>query len=239
MKKNKLKIDYWLRKIYTTKFFQLLPINKDKMKKKIFTSIYKSNHWVQNSEGLPEKFVSVSGHGSNINTAQYKNLNFNFNKMLEKFDINSIIDMPCGDFLWIKNTILEKKIKYLGIDIVDELIFKNNKIYKNNHIEFLAKDIVDFKTEEKYDLVLIRDLFIHIKNSDIKKIINNIKKMQIKYIALNSYEINQNEDVVIGKHRKVNILSEPFNLPKPIFSFSDYEKDKFIYLYKIDHIIPL
>ena len=209
------------------------------MKKKIFTSIYKSNHWVQNSEGLPEKFISVSGHGSNINTAQYKNLNFNFNNMLEKYNINSIIDMPCGDFLWINNTILGKKIRYLGIDIVDELISKNNKTYKNNHIEFLAKDIVEFKTEEKYDLVLIRDLFIHIKNSDIKKIINNLKKMQIKYIALNNYEISQNKDVVVGQHRKVNILVEPFNFPKPIFSFNDYEKDKFIYLYKIEQIIAL
>ena len=209
------------------------------MKKKIFTSIYKSNHWVQNSGGLPEKYVSLSGHGSNVNTTQYKNLNVNFKSMLEKYNIFSIIDMPCGDFLWIKNTIIEKKIRYLGIDIVDELIAKNNSDYKNNHIEFFAKDIVDFKTEKKYDLVLIRDLFIHIKNSDILKIINNLKKMQIKYVALNHYEISQNKDVIVGKHRKVNIVSEPFNLPKPIFSFNDYEKDKFLYLYKIDQIIAL
>ena len=209
------------------------------MKKKIFTSIYKSNHWVQNSGGLPEKYVSLSGHGSNVNTTQYKNLNANFKSMLEKYNIFSIIDMPCGDFLWIKNTIIEKKIRYLGIDIVDELIAKNNSDYKNNHIEFFAKDIVDFKTEKKYDLVLIRDLFIHIKNSDILKIINNLKKMQIKYVALNHYEISQNKDVIVGKHRKVNIMSEPFNLPKPIFSFNDYEKDKFLYLYKIDQIIAL
>ena len=77
MKKNKFKINYWLRKIYTTKLFQLLSINKTQMKKKIFTSIYKSNHWVQNSGGLPEKYVSLSGHGSNVNTTQYKNLNVN------------------------------------------------------------------------------------------------------------------------------------------------------------------
>ena len=239
MKKNKFNIHYWLRKIYTTKFFQSLTGNRTQIKKKIFTSIYKSKHWVQNSESLPERFISVSGHGSNINTAQHKNLNFNFNIMLEKYNINSIIDMPCGDFLWIKNTIIEKKIKYLGIDIVDELISENNKTYKNNHIEFLAEDIVDFKTDEKYDLVLIRDLFIHIKNLDIKKIINNLKKMQIKYIALNNYEKIQNKDVVVGQHRKVNILNEPFNLPKPIFSFKDFEEDKFIYLYKIDQITAL
>ena len=34
MKKNKFNISYWMRKIYTSKFFQLLPLNKTKLKKK-------------------------------------------------------------------------------------------------------------------------------------------------------------------------------------------------------------
>lgn len=236
MKKNKFEINYWLRKLYTTKFFQSLPIDKSKLKKKIFTSIYKSNHWVQNSQSLPNKFISVSGHGSNLNTEQYHNLYSNFVTMLEKYKINSLIDMPCGDFLWIKKIINEKKLKYLGIDIVEELIASNKKNYFNKNINFLTKDIVNFYTDEKYDLVLIRDFFIHINNSDIIQILKNLKNMRIKYVALNNYNIEQNKDVIIGQHRKVNLLIEPYNLPNPIFSFKDHENDKFLYLYKLEDL---
>jgi hypothetical protein len=71
---------------------------------------------------------------------------------------------------------------------------------------------VNFNTSNKFDLILIRDLFIHIPNSDIKKILQNIKKIDFKYVALNSYNNKINEDVVVGKHRKINLLIEPFNL---------------------------
>ena len=60
--------------------------------------------------------------------------------------------------------------------------------------------------------MLIRDLFLHIKNFDIIKIISNLKSMNVKYLALNSYNNKSNLDVTIGQHRKVNLLIEPFNL---------------------------
>lgn len=51
-------------------------------------------------------------------------------------------------------------------------------------------------------------------------------------MALNSYNNEENKDVIIGQHRKVNLLIDPFNLNKPIYSFKDYENDKFIFLYE-------
>ena len=170
--KNKFNRYYWLRKIYTSKLFQLLQIKNPELKKKIFTSIYKSNHWVQNGSSLPKEFVSVSGHGSNIGTNQHRQLVDNFTYIIEKYEINSILDMPCGDFLWIKEIVKNKDIKYLGIDIVEELIKDNNLKFKNEKNNFHFFDIINFNTNEKFDLVLIRDLFLHIKNSDIIKIIN-------------------------------------------------------------------
>ena len=231
--KNKFNKYYWLRKIYTSKLFQLLQIKNPELRKKIFTSIYKSNHWVQNGNSLPRKFVSVSGHGSNIGTDQYKQLINNFTNLIEKYQINSILDMPCGDFLWIKEVVKNKNIKYLGIDIVEELIKNNNLKFKDEKINFQSFDIINFNTNKEFDLVVIRDLFLHIKNSDITKIINNLKSMNIKYIALNSYDNEENIDVTIGHHRKINLLINPFNLKEPIYSFKDYENDKFFYIYDL------
>ena len=229
--KNKFNINYWLRKFYTSTIYQKLVTNNDEIKKQVFTSIYKSNHWVQDDHILPKNSISVSGHGSNINTNQFFNLQKIFTKIIVDKEIRSILDMPCGDFLWFHEIIKDKNINYVGIDIVTELIEANRKKYKNKNFSFVNDDIVNFDTNRKFDLILIRDLFIHIQNSDIKKIIQNIDKTDFRYIALNSYNNKVNDDVIVGKHRKVNLLIEPFNLNQPLEYFKDYEDDKFIFLY--------
>ena len=232
MFKKKLRLSYWLRKIFVTKLFQYLPINRSKLRKLIFTSIYKSAHWNQGENKLQKEFISISGHGSNLYTNQFYNLISNFTKALDIHKMNSILDMPCGDALWIKEIFTKKNINYLGVDIVEKLIKSNNTLYENDKVKFLNRDIVDFSTEIPFDLVFMRDFFIHINNSDIKKIINNLTKMNIKYFAFTNYEIEKNTDVITGKHRKVNLQLEPFNLGIPIYSFNDFEKDKFIYFYE-------
>ena len=40
-----------------------------------------------------------------------------------------MLDIPCGDFYWMKEVDL-KDIEYIGADIVDELIKKNNDKFK-------------------------------------------------------------------------------------------------------------
>jgi 2-polyprenyl-3-methyl-5-hydroxy-6-metoxy-1,4-benzoquinol methylase len=235
--KNKFNFNYWLRKLYTSSIYQKLNLNKSKIKKKVFTSIYKSNHWVQDEDILSKDSISVSGHGSNINTNQFFNLRKFFLKIIDEKNINSILDMPCGDFLWLYEIIKKKDIDYIGVDIVEELIETNKKKYQNKNFSFINDDIVNFNTSKKFDLILIRDLFIHIPNSDIKKILQNIKKIDFKYVALNSYNNKINEDVVVGKHRKINLLIEPFNLKQPLENFNDYENDKFIFLYKKENFI--
>ena len=83
----------------------------------------------------------------------------------------------------------------------------------------------------------MRDFFIHINNADIKKVLSNIQKMNIDYFAFENYDISKNEDVITGRHRKVNLKLDPFNLGDPIFFFKDYEKDKYIYFYEKNSLI--
>ena len=238
MYKNKLNIHYWLRKIYVSKIFQKLPIKKDFLRKIIFTSIFQSNHWVQGEDIFPKEFISVSGHGSNINTDQSNNLISSLSSFIKNYKINSFLDMPCGDFLWMNELLKKNKImNYLGIDIVDEIIKKNKKKYENEKIKFSTFDIINFHTDEKFELVFMRDFFIHINNADIKKVLSNIQKMNIDYFAFENYDISKNEDVITGRHRKVNLKLDPFNLGDPIFFFKDYEKDKYIYFYKKNSLI--
>ena len=234
--KKKSELNYWLRKIYTSKIYQFFHPNDIVLKKKVFTAIYKSNHWAQ-SDNLSGEKVSVSGPGSNVNMKGFVNLKKNIDNFIINYEIKSILDMPCGDFLWLNEIIKEKKINYLGIDIVDELITENRQNYKNRNTSFDCYDIINYIPSKKFDLILIRDLFIHLKNSDIHKIINNFKKMDFNYVALNSSTNKINIDGIVGQHRKINLLVEPFNLKKPFLVINDGENDKFIYLFKREDLI--
>jgi len=231
--KNKLNIYYWLRKIYVSKIFQNLPLKRVFLRKIIFNSIYQSKHWVQGENIFPERFISISGHGSNINTDQSNNLISSLSDFIKNYQISSMLDMPCGDFLWMNELLKKNKIiKYLGIDIVNDIIKKNKIKYENEKIKFSNFDIIDFYTNENFDLVLMRDFFIHINNADIKTVLKNLQNMNIKYFAFENYNINKNEDVITGRHRKINLKLEPFKLGDPLFSFKDYENDKYIYFYE-------
>ena len=231
MKKNRLNINYWLRKIFVTKIFQKLIKDKSSLRKTVFTSIFKSKHWAHGD--MPDEYISVSGHGSNINSEQSNNLIYSLVEFIKKNNINSILDMPCGDFLWMNKLLKQIEIRnYLGLDIVEEIINQNIKLYENENIRFKSCDIVDFETSEDFDLVLMRDFFIHTNNEDIKRILMNIKKMNIKYFAFENYSVSKNVDVVPGKHRKINLKLDPFNLMEPFYSFKDYEIDKFICIYQ-------
>jgi len=79
---------------------------------KIFTDIYDENRW-----GDKE---SRSGPGSTL--AQTEAIRSKLPEILEEFHIHSILDIPCGDFNWIKEVNLDS-ISYIGADIVKK-IFK-------------------------------------------------------------------------------------------------------------------
>jgi len=234
--KKKRDLNYWLRKIYTSKIYQFFHPNNSLLKKKIFKVIYKSSHWTQ-SDSLSDEKVSVSGPGSNINNKSFIHLKENIDNFIQNHKIKLILDMPCGDFLWLNEIIKDKNINYLGIDIVDELIEENIQKYQNDNTSFECYDIINYIPSKQFDLIIMRDFFIHLKNSDIYKIINNLKKMNFKYIALSSSTNKINIDGTIGQHRKVNLLIEPFNLKKPTLVINDGEKDKFIYIFKREDLI--
>ena len=79
-----------------------------------FSNIYLSNYW-----GSHE---SVSGKGSTL--SQTYRIRESLPIILEKYRINSLLDIPCGDFNWLSQIDLNS-FQYIGGDIVYEIIKKN------------------------------------------------------------------------------------------------------------------
>lgn len=99
---------------------------------KVFTTIYKENYW-----GDAE---SNFGTGSNIKkTVRTVTI---INEAIKKFSVKSILDIPCGDFNWMRNANLNG-IDYLGGDIVESLIKQNQQKYTFNTIASKVKPLRD------------------------------------------------------------------------------------------------
>jgi hypothetical protein len=131
---------------------------------------------------------------------------------------------------------INNNIQYTGFDIVEEVIKVNNYKYSSNNIKFFSKDILNEKNFDGHDLVFVRDFFIHISINEILKVLDMLKKSKVKFFACTSYnDIKFNADIAIGKHRKINLLIEPFNLTEVFFKFSENKlnDNKYINFYKI------
>ena len=95
-------------------------MNKDQK----FSYIYKSKYWKGIGDG------SLSGAGSNENTTH--NIKLELQNFFNQKKIQSILDIPCGDFNWMSSLDM-KNIDYKGYDIVRSVIKENNKKYKKKY----------------------------------------------------------------------------------------------------------
>ena len=235
MSKNKFRyinIYYWLRKVSFSNIFQKNSFLNENLKRKIiFYLIYKSFHWRDyHKTSLNE---SSSGLGSDINVT--KKLTNDLDDFLKKNKIKSLLDIACGDFVWMNKLISKNNnLKYLGLEIVDKIVINNNKLFSNSNIKFKCLDVINESFPKNYDFILVRDFLIHIKNNDVINLIKKIKESNCKFFAINNFpyiKINK-ENKGYGHHRFLNIEIEPFNLKNVYKVINDHDRKLNIYKIK-------
>ncbi|MBE9174989.1 class I SAM-dependent methyltransferase [Synechocystis salina LEGE 06155] len=157
---------------------------------------------------------SLSGHGSDLKSTE--SLRKLLPNILSDFDVKSLLDAPCGDFLWM-STIDLKVDNYIGIDIVDEIIEMNQQKYIKEGFQFIALDIINDDLP-KTDLILCRDCLVHLSFKQIKKAILNFKQSGSTYLLTTTYPnlLKKNKDILTGEWRPLDLEKAPFYLPKPI-----------------------
>lgn len=175
--------------------------------KDIFTHFYHSNYWRGNE--------SKSGTGSSLDQTQ--ELINQLDELFLKLNITKILDIPCGDFNWMKHFPLREEVQYIGGDIVEEVIESNLQNYKNSNIDFSVLDITQDSLPDT-DIIIARDCLVHFTFDYIHKTFENLKKQNYKYILMTSFTARPNNtDLIhVGEWRPLNMEIAPFNLPEPL-----------------------
>ena len=61
--------------------------------------------------------------------------------LIKELKIKSLIDAPCGDFLWTQEVELPVE-RYIGVDIVKDIVENNQKTYANKQMIFTELNII-------------------------------------------------------------------------------------------------
>jgi 2-polyprenyl-3-methyl-5-hydroxy-6-metoxy-1,4-benzoquinol methylase len=178
----------------------------------VFSKIYEKDLF--NVGGNNVNPISKSGPGSDM--VQTKEIIDKLPFFINKYKITSVLDIPCGDFYWM-NKVGLLETSYIGADIVEKLIKKNKDKFTTDKVKFISLDIL---TDDlpKVDLILCRDLFVHLKNDQIEIALKNIKKSGSKYLLTTSFKerFSNVENLIIGGWRPLNLEIEPFNFKNSI-----------------------
>lgn len=167
------------------------------------------------------KFESLSGSGSSLDqTAAVREA---LPGLIQEFGIQSILDLPCGDFNWMKHVKLGNCL-YIGADIVAPLIEQNNTKYRSAQREFMHLDVTKDKLPH-VDLVVCRDLLVHLSIQDIWLALRNFKAAGIRYLLTTTFMYSRpdlNSSILSGGWRTVNLQKSPFNFPKPLVVINEH-----------------
>lgn len=170
-----------------------------------FAPFYDENRWGDDE--------SVSGPGSNL--ARTAKLRRELPGLLEAIGARTLLDAPCGDFNWIQHTQLQIE-QYIGVDVVPDLITRNQKLYGNDKTRFVFCDLTRDKLP-RADVILCRDCFIHFSYRHIAAAIKNFKRSGSTYLLTNSYPAwPENANIRTGDFRHLNLALPPFNFPPPL-----------------------
>lgn len=176
----------------------------------VFSRIYRRQLWQE-----PE---SVSGTGSTFERTVA--LRAALPGLLTGLGCRSLLDAPCGDSHWMSTLDLQIE-EYIGVDIVPELIERNERERGGPARRYL---IADLRADElpRADVVLCRDCLIHLPLTDGVRVLRNFKRSGAQWLLVSHYpEVTENVEVVTGDHRQRNLRLPPFNLPEPEWAITE------------------
>jgi FkbM family methyltransferase len=171
----------------------------------VFAAIYQRNAW-----GGEE---SVSGKGSD--TVQTAAIQAEIPALCQALSIRSMLDIPCGDFNWLKDVALGP-IAYTGADIVAGLIDHNRQQHEAANIHFRKLDLISDELP-RADLVLCRDGLVHLSFEHIFLALQNVCRSGAEYLLTTTFPSRRtNRDIQTGQWRTLNFEVAPFWFPAPL-----------------------
>jgi SAM-dependent methyltransferase len=181
----------------------------------VFQEVYQRGMWGG------EKGEFYSGPGSDSEPAiRYAS---GVGKLIAERGIRSVVDLGCGDFRVARRFLGDDvDVAYTGVDVVEPLIRQNIAKHGSSRIDFACLDIIRDPLPDG-ELCLIREVFQHLSNGEILKVIPKLKKYRC--VVYSDYQpgpsapfapnrdISHGIDTRIWKDSALFLDQDPFHIP--------------------------
>jgi SAM-dependent methyltransferase len=134
--------------------------------KEVFREIYARNTWGGGSGEL----CSGSGSAEEFAIPYAETIR----RFVEKHALRTVVDLGCGDFS-VGRLIASTGVRYLGVDVVDEVVRQNRDRHGASGVDFVCLDITKDDLPEG-DLCLIRQVLQHLSNGEILAVLDRIRR---------------------------------------------------------------
>lgn len=170
----------------------------------VFSGYYKTNKWGDDE--------SRSGKGSNL--AATEGVRALLPPLLSELNIQSMLDLPCGDYHWMRHVDLGIE-SYTGGDIVEDMIAENARQHARDGVAFQVIDLIEGPIPT-HDLIFTRDCLVHLSSDHVKAAIRNIKASGSTWLLTTTFpDRGQNDEISTGQWRLIDLQKPPFDLPQP------------------------
>jgi SAM-dependent methyltransferase len=173
---------------------------------KKFGEIYATNFW---------HFGSGEGSLAQLTTG-YRDF---LTAFIAKSGVRTVVDIGCGDWQFSK-LIDWSNVSYLGIDVDQGLVDRNNKEFGGPNISFVKMNI--FEGPPAADLMVCKDVMQHWTNGMVTDFAPFMGRY--KYALLTNCADpadKRNLPIAVGKFRPLDLTAAPFQWPvAKVFEFS-------------------
>ena len=179
--------------------------SEDRKRRSAFQAIYRDNSFGGTT--------SRSGAGSEVDATEV--VRTELPRLVARLGVQTLLDVPCGDFHWMQH--VELGCRYIGADIVPEMIAANLERYSRADRQFIALDMVRDGLPAA-DLILCRDGLVHLSFQDGLRAVANFRASGARYLLATTFlEPRPNEDRPTGLYwRPLNLTLPPYSLGEPI-----------------------
>ncbi|MCX4159623.1 MULTISPECIES: class I SAM-dependent methyltransferase [Paraburkholderia] len=173
----------------------------------IFQTIYREQGW--------HSTESVSGWGSEFRNTE--RIIRELPGLLRRFGVTSMLDIPCGDFNWMRHVDLGG-IEYVGADIVPDLVTRNQAVYGAPGRHFMHLNLLNDPLPDT-SLIFCRDCLFHFSHADVLRALATFAKTQARYLLTTTFVYRsypRNMNIVTGQWTPINLEMPPYELDAPL-----------------------
>ena len=200
-----------------------------------FSTVYDLGYWAAQHK-MPG--VPASGPGSTLQAA--KNAITTMEQLIREFEIELLIDAPCGDMTWMSSVDLQGT-EYVGIDVVQSVIDSNVK--KHPSLTFMALDVADESSVDQLrsvvrgrrTLILCRHLLFHLPVRDGRAVLRHLFQSSASYLLTSTYVRADDFDssYILANGHRTNLLRRPYCARDPSRLYLDAHADQYLGLWEL------